>query len=528
MNKIFIVIVLLIMVVSCTSIKKYNTEIVSLHSPEELRADIDKAYDKLVKLHPRLYQFISKKKLDYKFDSLKLTIVKPISSLEFYKKIAPVVSEVRQGHISVSPPSKRYTKKERKELQKKSFEFYELDFENVSDAFFVKANYGIDSTLVGAQVMAVNGDSIENVFAEYSKLYASDGYNSSFKDRFWALRFSSFYYKNNGYVDSLPITFKRNDSLFTRVLKRVYKDSIAKGFLKKDSLPDKQLVKLSVDEKREKRKKAKALKKYNNRHGYIKSKKIYTRNFNFIGKDSAVAYLKIRNFNNGGYTDFYKNAFQKINATKTKSLVIDLRDNTGGRISEILELYSYLKDEPFQFVKKGEVKTSTPFLKAFISKRNSLASNIIGILSSPIAVPVELLRVSKKNGVKYYKVSGSKKNNKPNKNNYKGKIYVLINGNSFSASSILATNLKTKSDVIFVGEETGGHYNGTVAGVQKYIVLKNSKVSLDFGMVHIQSPHENEKKGYGIAPDVQIIPTMADRLQNKDPELDWILNDIYN
>jgi hypothetical protein len=32
--------------------------------------------------------------------------------------------------------------------------------------------------------------------------------------------------------------------------------------------------------------------------------------------------------------------------------------------------------------------------------------------------------------------------------------------------------------------------------------------------------------GYGIMPDVEIIPTIEDRKQYIDPELNWIINDI--
>jgi C-terminal processing protease CtpA/Prc len=46
-------------------------------------------------------------------------------------------------------------------------------------------------------------------------------------------------------------------------------------------------------------------------------------------------------------------------------------------------------------------------------------------------------------------------------NAFKGKIYVMINGGSFSASSLISSNLKLKR-VTFVGEETGGAFNGTV------------------------------------------------------------------
>ena len=60
---------------------------------------------------------------------------------------------------------------------------------------------------------------------------------------------------------------------------------------------------------------------------------------------------------------------------------------------------------------------------------------------------------------------------------FQGKVYVLINGGSFSASCILSSNLQGSKRAVFVGEETGGTYNGTVAGRMPLLELPNSKLS---------------------------------------------------
>ncbi len=526
MNKLVSFLAFLVFFSSCVSIKKYNVDIKATHPVKDLREDVEIAYGKLKKLHPKLYQFIAKEKLDFKFDSLKKTINKPLTSHEFFKKIAPVISEVRQGHISVFNPSKKYTKKEYRILRKKKFEFYELDFERVKDGFLVKRNGGLDSTLVGAEVLKINGEPIQKLVSDYQKLFSSDGYNHTFKERFVALRFSSFYFKDKGYLDSLSITFDQQDSVFTRMFHRIPKDSILKKFKKTDSLIDGENVKLTREQKKAKRKELKFKRKYNLNHGYIYSKKTYTRNFNYIGKDSSIAFIKIRNFNNGPYKKFYKETFENIKNSKIQNLVLDLRDNTGGRLDEIVSLYSYLTTDTNRFVEKAETKTRTPFNKAFMSKGKPLFVNIMAVLASPISIPVEWLKSNKKNGVINYKVSGSKKKRKINPLHYTGKIYVLINGNSFSASSILSTNLKATERAFFVGEETGGHYNGTVAGVQKYIVLPTSKVSFDFGLMQIETPYQKSKNGYGVLPDIEIIPTKKDRENNVDPELKWVLDHV--
>lgn len=540
MKKYIGVLFLILLSASCGSVKNYNKQIAGLHTPEELKADVDIVYHKLKKYHPKLYQFVSKESLDFKFDSLKKTITAPMSSTDFYKKLTPVVFEVRQGHIGISPPSKRFTKKEWKAKRKNFSEFDDLEFENVNDAFLIKQNYGIDSTIVGAEVLKVDETPIEQLLSEYKKFFSSDGFNTSFEDRFIALRFSSMYFKDKGYLDSLPITLKLNDSVFTKTFRRIPKDSI-KNILKlrdsinnKDSLKvDKKVVKLTKEEKKARKDKLKVTFKNNRKYGYIRSKKlsksdkIFTRNFDFIGKDSAVAYMKISNFNNGNYKDFYKEVFTKIDSAKADNLIIDLRDNTGGRLAEIANLYTYLTDKEHQFIEKGQSLTPFPFLKSMYSSNTSILGTAFNFLIiSPVAIPFELLKGSKKDGIRYYNFPSSKVNAEPSSLNFKGKLYVLINGNSFSASSILSTKLHATKRATFVGEETGGHYNGTVAGMTKYVGLPNSKVKLGFGMLQIQSPHQTKENGYGIFPDVEIIPTKEDRAKGVDPELNWILNDI--
>ena len=94
-----------------------NEHITSLHPVEDLQSDVDKIYKQLKKHHPKLYQYTPKTVLDFKFDSLKSSITKPMNSRQFYKKLAPVLAHVKQGHISISSANKRFTRKERKQLK---------------------------------------------------------------------------------------------------------------------------------------------------------------------------------------------------------------------------------------------------------------------------------------------------------------------------------------------------------------------------------------------------------------------------
>ncbi len=508
---------------SCVSTKRFNQHIEKKHSISDLHQDIDMAYNQLKKNHPKLYQFVTKEKLDAKFDSLKQSITNPLTSFEFYKSLTPIIAEVRQGHISVSPPFKKQTKKEIKERKKSNFEFNKLDFEYVENAFLIKANYSKKNLeIIGSEVLSVNNEPIQQIIQQSKKRFASDGYNSTFHNRIIAHHFSGMYLKYKGIaIDSIRLQLKNKDSVYYKTFKRVLKEK----HLKKDSTitPIKK-VRLTPEQKLAHRKKQRFQKKYNKQHGYIKSKNLYQRNFNFIGKDSSIAYLKIRGFHNGNYKKFYENSFKKIDAKKAKTLIIDLRNNTGGRLSEIYKLYSYLTDQKFQFVNKAESLTRIPIFKAVATGNIPLSVKFFSYLFSPILITHDLFKSSKKEGHIYYRFSSSKTNSKPNPLNFKGKIYVLINGNSFSASSILSTNLHATKKAVFVGEETGGGYNGTVAGVYKSVLLPNSKIKFNFGLMQIESPYKSLQIGRGIIPDIEIVPTKNDRINNIDPELEWILN----
>ncbi len=521
---------------SCGSVQKHNAEITKLHTVEDLREDVDKLYHQLKKHHPKLYQYTPQETMEFKFDSLKKSIKTPMKSRNFYKKVAPVLTNVRQGHVSVRPPSRLFERKEKKALKQKKFEFYALDFEYLDNKLWVKRTHGKDSSFVGAEVVNIGGESASQLVETYKTRFASDGFNTTLHNRFVGKAFRAYYVRDKGFLDSLEVTFKTKDYTFSKMFKRVpkkdssislstrnnTKDSIE---VKNDSIKKVKPKKLTKQQKDSLKIASKKRKKYNKKHGFIVRSKEYTRNFKFIGKDGAVAYMKIRGFGNGNYKKFYEESFAKIDSAKSKNFILDLRDNGGGRIAEIEKLYSYLTDKEFQFITESEVNSRIPILKSVMTNTTPTGLKILSGIVSPIAIVQNLLRTKKKDGKLYYKFKYTKPE-APNPLNFKGKVYVLINGNSFSASSIISTNLHATKRAKFVGEETGGAYNGTVAGFYKLYKLPASKLVVRIGLMQIEAPYKIAPDGYGIKPDVEILPTVDDLQQNKDPELDWILTDI--
>ncbi|WP_298343163.1 S41 family peptidase [uncultured Algibacter sp.] len=533
MKRLLLSVLLFLILVSCKSVKKHNEHITKLHAVADLHEDVDKLYGQLKRHHPKLYQYTSKEVLDFKFDSLKNSINTPIDSRTFYKKLAPVVAEVRQGHVAVGSVSKWFTRKERKLLKKNKFEFYDLEVAYLEGKLWVKDYFGKDSTLVDNEILSINNESASKLVEVYKTRFASDGYNKTLHDRYISKGFSVFYYKDKGFQDSLKITFKSKDSVFNKMFRRISKDNNKRKPQDRIKAKDSTLIKgvkpliLTKEQKQVIKIAKRKRKKTNRKYGYLGKKNKYTRNFNFIGKDTTVAYMKLRSFTNGPYKKFYKESFVKLDSAKTKYMILDLRDNGGGRIAEIDYLYSYLANKDYQFITESEVKSKTPFLKSFMSNTTPNSLKVMGSMFYPVVAVHNLLKIKKRDGKLYYNFNKHTKIKSPNPLSYQGKLYVLINGNSFSASSLISTHLKANKRAVFVGEETGGAYNGTVAGIYKTYQLPTSKVKVRMGLMQIEAPQKQTPDGYGIKPDVEILPNLKDRKSNIDTELEWILNDIH-
>lgn len=520
MKNILIIFVFIFFSVGCTSIKKHNSKLDQTISVPKLKKDVDFAYLKLKKLHPDLYWYVSKEQLDYKFDSLKTTITKPITSHEFFTKITPVINEVRQGHLSIFPNAKMWSKGETKELSKKGMgPFSQFDFIMFGDKLYVKKNKSIDSTIVaGSEIVSIDSIPTEILLKKYRKLITSDGYNATFYNHQLPKKFSGLYVAEYGIKDSLRYQFKFNDSIKNVWITRKKMDEIKKT--ENDSVAKK----LSKAEKKKILFANKSKRRQQSINGYDATTKEYQRGLTFIEKDSSVAVLKIKSFSIGDYEPFYKEAFKRIKDNKSKSLILDLRDNPGGRLSEINQLYSFVTDSSIAFVDKSEVASKTSFLKRDYFG-GGLLTNFVKTLAYPFYVSFIYLKVKKENGKYYYRTGENKARPLP-ENRFEGKMYVLIDGGSFSASTILSSNLKGSKRATFVGEETGGAFNGTVAGQMPIIELPNSKIKMRVGLMKVAAHYKTEEEGHGIRPDIEIIPTLEDKVNGSDPEMKWILEDI--
>lgn len=499
---------------SCSSSKKLNYILTEKkHEPEQLKKEADYVYKMLTLGHPGVYWYIDKTSFEAKFDSLKASLNQPLTSKEFYRKIAPFVEAIHCGHTRLILNTRKYSKKEKDSLNKLTKPINQFSYRVIENRLFVNSvNKNISQAKRGNEIIAINGVPSSILIPYIKTFFASDGYNQTFKTALLNRTFATWYTNVYENKDSLNFKIKKQDTLIDLAVKTLKKEEV-----KNIKTKEKQIAKVNKDSLLQQKVIAKENRKLKYK-GLDENKKPLL-DLQFLTKDSTVAYLKVKSFSfpNADFTRFYRETFSSIKLTGAKDLIIDLRNNGGGSLRASRNLFSYLVDKDFIFLKPGKIQ-----------RRYNVYWHSKGIGNAIFGLSFELANLfiaEKKEGSFYVNFKGIKPL-PAKKDNFKGNIYVLINGYSFSASALLAANLKQLKRATFVGQETGGAYNGCVAGYLPIFQLPYSKLKFRMGLYPVLPNAETDVKGRGIFPDYPIELTIEDYFQNKDKELEWVLNDI--
>jgi hypothetical protein len=467
MKFITIVISLFFLFTNCSA--QYYNEIVNKdHSPSNLKKDVDFVQHKLEKASFTLYRYISKKNLDHKFDSLKQTIKTPLNSIDFNVKLSGLLSIIGDGHLSSNIDVSKFTEADKAEMNKKNVApVYQFGYQIINGAkLYIMQNYSHDSSILsGTEILSINHIPVYKILDSICSLIPSDGFNNTFK--YFILNVGSvpaMYRYAYGYQD-------------TTIYELKYRGITRKVSIK--SIPFQQLKNIPANS----------------------NAKIIGTTYKFLNRDSSIAYIKISTFEDSIQVINKQAAiFKSIKQANAKTLILDLRGNTGGAINLTANFFSYLIDTPVYFFKRV----------------NELTRGYIGLTNNII----------RKQQIEWYKRYNTAAYVTPNKDSFKGKLYVLINGGTFSAAAMLTAHIKALKKAIFVGEETGGSSTEWTGGGFQNELLPTSKLLLRYGIIPLELINKDNIPGRGIMPDTPISYTIEDYIAKKDLELDWVLNDI--
>jgi C-terminal processing protease CtpA/Prc len=210
-----------------------------------------------------------------------------------------------------------------------------------------------------------------------------------------------------------------------------------------------------------------------------------------------------------------ENTFQSIADKKIKHLIIDIRKNEGGAQGMEDHLLSYLIDKGYAKYKYVEIP---PFPYSFYQYTSYKDKEQQKIFEDDLNE-----YFYKTNDGRYLDKKGKYKGNSPSVNNFKGDIYILISGLTFSGGSEFAALAKNYTNAKFIGEETGGGYYGNTSGEFLEFTLPNSKVRgrIPLFKFVIEPKETSIPFGHGIIPDYFLQQNIEEYLTGKDIEMEY-------
>lgn len=404
-----------------------------------------------------------------------------MTSLEFYKIVAPVTAFTREGHsaITVSDQVSDYFRQ---------YGTYLPFFFKIIDRKVYVLNNSNNFTTEGLQVLKINNITADSLLQTFEDIEPSDGYNITSKPRWIESSFNKYFLRFFGNAAAYQIEFlnQKTQARFTyRLPALTYKQylSFRKDFLERN--PD---------------------------HTYAKP-------LDFVIDSAASrAILTINDFgagNYGGKKGFRKilnGTFSKLIQKNIKNLVIDIRKNEGGNQGVEDILLSYLINKQYLKYKYVEIPSFTySFLKYTDYKGEA------DIFKKKLS---EFERI--KDG-RYLNKIGYYEGLRPDSLHFKGNLAILIGGLTFSGGSEFAALAKNYTNAIFVGEETGGGYYGNTSGIFLNFTLPNTEVTgrIPLCKFVVETNYNAVPFGHGLIPDYIKRPTIDDYLNKTDVELNF-------
>lgn len=212
-------------------------------------------------------------------------------------------------------------------------------------------------------------------------------------------------------------------------------------------------------------------------------------------------------FKNGNYFKYIRNVFDTLRKTGTQQLIIDIRDNTGGSSARINGLYAYLADQKFRFA--SEVLITGPARAEAGEDAKTTRRRAAGAVT--------------KKERKFQRSLSRQLKPRKEELRFNGRVVVLINEVSFSASGIFARYVQGSGRGQLVGTTAGASAGITfgASGKRKpYYVGPNDEFELKINSIGLVPEFPSAGN---VTPDHIVYPTAAGLAAGQDEQLEKAL-----
>ncbi|MFA9452417.1 MAG: S41 family peptidase [Candidatus Aminicenantaceae bacterium] len=452
-----------------------------IYPAEQLREDFALLRTALEEGHAGLYYYSSKEEMDKHFANVANKLDRPMTEPEFNRLVAGVIARINDGHTGVrsSAAYDRYLSN-----QPCLFPF-SLRF--VRGSAYLFRNYSEDPDIeLGWAVLDINERPISEILEHMFAYMPSDGRIETSKYRRLESTeyFGTLYSLLSGVTTSFTVTYADpgEGTCRTTTVEGLRRGALSRIFQERYPAATRSLPPLEVE---------------------------------YRG-DTAV--LTIRTFSDGpyrsigqAYPTLLRKTFKDLEAKSVENLIVDLRENGGGADLNGKLLVSYLMDKPYMFYTHLEVmRDSFSFLEH--TDTPEMQTNLKKMLRRNEQGTFDLL---------FHPNLGEQKPMQPS---FRGKVFVLISGRSFSGSGECTSILHFHKRAKFVGEECGAGYYGNTSGFMPQLTLPHSGLRIRLAMLRYHMAVSGyELRDRGIIPDYPFTRSIQDLLLDRDTELEYAL-----
>jgi Peptidase family S41 len=437
----------------------------ALISAADLRADFEQMYRELQEAHFNLYAFTSKQEMDRRFEQMRGQIKQPSTRFEAKLRFELFAAGARMGHTRIESPAAEW-----RAFLKGGGKGFPLQVRIVDERVYIAENLsGLNSLQPGAEIIRMMGlpmhrwlDRTERHVSAETRYLAHSIMEYDFAIYLWA---------EVGPVESFDITVRDADARIRRM-----------------RLPARTAA--EMDAAREDRPARLDLEKPLREAKVLDGGVAYLRPGPFYNADAKTG---AEEWDVSGFSAFVDNAFEEFLRLGSDRLIIDLRGNPGGDNLFSDVMVSWFATRPFRFASQFKVKVS----------EQSIAANAARIAhDAEAAGPVsreygQLYAQSRIGEVVDFPIPEAL----PRAHRFSGRVYVLIDRQSYSNAVAVAALVQDYGFGVIVGEATSDM--ATTYGAMEQFSLAHTGLLVGYPKARIVRPN-GDLRSRGVTPDIAI------------------------
>jgi hypothetical protein len=421
--------------------------------------------------HAGLHRYRSKAEIDAVFDTAAKSIDHPMSTLEFFGVVTSVLAQIEDGHTTAFLP-----KPERTFLAEQA-PVFPLDIRILGDHAYVTGTTS-DVIARGCELASIDDTPFATIAKTIVPHISRDGTNQTRAVHALEEKFSYYYYL---YVAQPAEFHVRCTDGAAATVAALPDPEAAKQRAQRGETPVPQPPPLAFE----------------------------------LLPQPDVARLTISTFGDpsfegSGFRNQLDAAFGQVAAHGVTDLIIDLRGNDGGDALGP-ELFARFATAPFPWVDHVDVASAS-------LEQTHRYTHLDAAFDARFAAAV-----AKGSDGKLHVTTSAEPLlgvRQPSAQPFTGRVWILIDGETFSATAMFVDIVRSEQRATFVGEESGGAYGGNSANEFVAITLPATQIKVVVPLeAYFMAVHGAEAKDRGVSPDIRVEPTIADVLAGRDPVL---------